>query len=305
MAELPFVYESGWSFFWVQHFLKDRYLGIATQRKTVAARETRYTSIAMKKENIIRHPLAALRKCTTYRTQREFATRVGVKEVTIRKIESCSLPMSATLAERIAHATGVDPATIRTTKNVRPRSLLDGAVYTEHSFKLWSSAYAHDLANDPDTIIENAEVIKEMIEEVLFASVYGKHREFPAVRWAICQAIADISAAFDLETAVASVRRGDGGPENHCSYNERKAKTFGYRMLGRIITPDEKSLPSDTYDDDLDPIFFEGAVGDARLQKQAFERRLALVKELRSYARKIPEPKLRVSKAKTAGLPKK
>lgn len=249
------------------------------------------------------HPLVTVRKSTPHQTQRQFAEFIGVTEIAIRKIESGSLALSKSLAERITRATGVDPATISDPKCATPMSLITGAPYSGVAFVHWSSAFANDKVNVPRTIIEHAEAIKEVVEEILFASVHGRHRKFEPVLWAICQGLAEVAGAFNLHTAIASVRCGDAGPENHQHYEQLKAATFLFRSLGKIDPADNVPLPQDTDDIDFGSVLDDGITREEREIRYANERRVQALEKVRTFTGGIDQPKPPARRSK-AGSPK-
>ena len=225
------------------------------------------------------HPLAAVRKYTR-KTQREFAALARVSEVTIRKIESGALALSARLAERISAATGVDPASISDPSCEIPRMLGTGDAYSEDSYLYWTTASVNNPAGDESTIIEHAEVLKELTEELLFASVVRK-RSFQPVLLALCEALADVRKQFGLSNAVAEMRNGKAGPKDPVSYERRKAQTFHVRILGTTKFVD-KALPKLPIPED--PLDYSRAEWDIVAAQQVQEDREKLLKKITKLA---------------------
>ena len=225
------------------------------------------------------HPLALLRKCTG-KTQGQFATLVGVSEVTIRKIESGALPLSAGLADRISAATGVDPASISDPSCKTPRMIESDVAYSEDSYLYWTRAPMNNPVGDESTIIEHAEVLKELTEELLFASLVRK-RSFQPVLLMLCEAIAEVRKQFGLSNAVAQIRSGNAGPRDPGAYERRKAQTFHVRILGTTKFV-EKALPKMPIPED--PSDYSRADWDIVAAQQVQEDREELLKKIRKLA---------------------
>lgn len=251
-----------------------------------------------------RHPLVIVRKHTPYCTQRRLAEEVGVSEVAIRKIESGSLTLSRDLAQRISLATGVDPATIRNPDCSTPMSLAENAPYSEKSFAYWRSVQRNDVSDDPQTIIAYAEAIKELVEDVLFASAVGRHHKFQRVLWSICQSIAGIAENFGLQTALRSVCSGKAGPEDHEAYEKRKLEALLFRLHGEPNIPPAATLPPFAFEKDLDAILNEGVVLLARQQQDTIDTRTSILRELRSFSECATQHKSTKPKTKKAKSPK-
>ena len=159
-----------------------------------------------------------------------FAAEVGIPVSVIRAIESRQRILQPEQAAIIARATGADPTSLFDATPPFPRAFGTDHPYSREAYLFWAGL-PRNRPSDDRTAIQYAEVLKEEIEVLLFASMGSTHPKFQPVVAAICEAIRKIEEDFKLTTAIklANVRSSDRKSQE---YDALKEKAFLFRLLG-------------------------------------------------------------------------
>lgn len=143
------------------------------------------------------HPLRVVRT-TIGLTQPQFAAKVGVAEVTIRKIENGGLNMSLDLAQRIRLFTGADSAELLKGKTGKALGS-GGAPYTKGTFEYWKKTF---FVSSKKNAIKYFNDSNGWLQVLLLASAQPTVGKLPAVYMSFLEWLEKTKAEFKLDKQV-------------------------------------------------------------------------------------------------------